>query len=206
MDKIASRKIILGSSSSYRRRVMESLGLHYEVVSPDIDEKAIRDDDPRALVCKIGAAKAAALRGRMPVGAIIITSDQVAEWGGTIREKPADAAEARRWLTEYVQQPVGFTASVVVTDTGSGRQLIGADTVQVAISPMSSESIERAIARGDILHCCGAFAIDDPDIEPYVVKIIGEGTEQEKRDSVVGLPTRLLRGFLHELGVTVPRA
>ena len=91
-------KLILGSSSQFRRAVMDELGFEYEVMAPEIDEKAIRIDDPDALVLAIAHAKADALVGAVEGEALIITSDQVVVWNGQIREKPQDREEAKRFI------------------------------------------------------------------------------------------------------------
>lgn len=194
--------IILGSSSPWRRKIMDRLGLAYTVMSPDIDEKAIRDPDPRALVLKIGRAKAAALVPRVKAPGLIITSDQVTAWGGEIREKPVDAAEARRWLVDYGTAPLQTATSVVITETATGRQLADVDVVTVQFRPIPPEVQDRAIAGGDIMRCCGAFATDDQDLIPYLESITGEGTDEETAASVIGLPSRLVKKLLAEFGVT----
>src|SRR5688572_5143829 len=93
--------LILGSSSQWRRKVLESTGRPFEVMSPDIDEKAIRHADPRIMTVNIALAKAAALLPRITVPSILITTDQVAVFDGQVREKPRDGNEARRWLADY---------------------------------------------------------------------------------------------------------
>ncbi|CAN0297862.1 unnamed protein product, partial [Laminaria digitata] len=69
--------VVLGSSSRHRRAVMEALGWQFSTASPDIDEKAIRDPDPRKMCAEIARAKAEALVGRLDKPGLLITSDQV---------------------------------------------------------------------------------------------------------------------------------
>ena len=51
--KNSGLKIVLGSSSIFRRQIMEGFGYEFTVISPDIDEKAIRDENPDELVRKV---------------------------------------------------------------------------------------------------------------------------------------------------------
>jgi septum formation protein len=197
-------KIILGSSSRSRRGILVRLGLSHEVMRPDIDEKAIRDADPCELTLKLGHAKAEAIIARLAEPALVITSDQVTMYEGEIREKPVDEAEARRCLGDYERAPVQTVTSLVITDTATGRQFAATDTVTVRFRPIPEDLKRMALERGDILQYAGAFAVDDPDLAPCVASVNGEGTHQENLDSVVGLPTRLLREFLYELGVPLP--
>ena len=67
--------------------VMDELGLAYDVISPDIDEKAIREADPEKLVLAIAHAKADAVSAQVKEPSIVIASDQVVVWNGQIRER-----------------------------------------------------------------------------------------------------------------------
>ena len=70
-------KIILGSQSKGRRHVLESMGYEFGVMSSNIDEKAIRFNDPQKLTIALAHAKADALLPRIQEPALLITSDQV---------------------------------------------------------------------------------------------------------------------------------
>ena len=88
-------KIILGSKSKGRKRMLEEMGIEFEVMVADINEKAIRFDDPKELVLALARAKAEVLKQKIPEPTILITSDQVVVWEGKIREKPENEKEAR---------------------------------------------------------------------------------------------------------------
>src|SRR3989344_5547078 len=94
-------KIILGSQSKGRRKMLEEMGYEFEVRSANIDEKAIRIDDPKELTLALARAKAEALRAQFLEDAILITSDQVVVWNGEIREKPQDKKKAEDFLEGY---------------------------------------------------------------------------------------------------------
>ncbi len=85
-------KIILGSKSSGRRLVMDELkkelGISYEIMSADIDEKTIRSHDPKELTLLIAKAKSEALRGKISEPIILITADTVIVQYGILMEKP----------------------------------------------------------------------------------------------------------------------
>ena len=103
---LAKHTLILGSSSSSRRAILQNLGVPFSVVAAGIDEQAIRRDTPEALVIALAHAKADAVLAKLrsPSGAVtadsarsplLITADQVVVHDGRILEKPADAAQAR---------------------------------------------------------------------------------------------------------------
>ncbi len=112
-------KILLGSQSSFRRKLMAQiaaeLGATFETTTADIDEKAIRDPDPKALVVKLALAKADAILARGDLDAdILITGDQVVVWQGQILEKPVDEADACRMLRGYRGTSVEIIAAIAV--------------------------------------------------------------------------------------------
>lgn len=192
--------LILGSSSRWRRKVLESSGRPFEVMTPDIDEKAIRHADPRIMTVNIALAKAAALLPRITAPSILVTTDQVAVFDGRVREKPKDGDEARRWLADYgLGRPVSSVTAVVVVDTAARRTVHAVDVADVWFEPIAVRAVEAAIAAGVILHSCGAFAVDEPNIAPFVSSVRGTGTEEDVRTSIEGLPLRTTLRLIDEL-------
>jgi len=186
-------EIILGSSSKWRKKVIESLGYNnIRTLSPDIDEKAIRDPDAVQLTLKLARAKAAALLQKIPPNSnvLIITADQVILCNGEIREKPRDAEECRNYLRSYAQYPAQCVNGVVVTNVRTGRQVQGTDIATQYFRPLSEEAIEELIRKGDVLHCAGGFTVEC--MEPYLLRCEGE------TEAVIGLPKSLTLRLLKE--------
>ncbi len=191
-------KLILGSSSRWRADVLRNASMPFEQMSPDIDEKAIRFDDPILLTLAIAKAKSAALIGKVGRGDWLVTSDQVVWFDRQVREKPADAEEARRWLRGYRLAAVECVTSVVVMQGGSDMFLCGSDTARVHYLDIPDDAIERAITTGTVLGSCGALVRQEPHLAPYVYRI--EGTE----DSIDGLPLDLTLQLLGVFGYVRP--
>lgn len=188
-DIVSSRPLILGSSSPWRRKELETTGLKFTQMSADIDEKAVRHSDPAILTWLVAMAKASVLVPRIIDPSVLITCDQVAVFRGEIREKPADADEAHRWLMEYgAGESVSTVTTVVVTDTATRRSIHATDVATVWFGQMPETFVRNAIVRGDVLSSCGAFTIDDPDLAPFVERVEGDGDETEVRSSISGLP------------------
>jgi len=186
-------KIILGSASKQRKRVLERWGYAFEVMKPDIDEKAIRFDDPKKLTMALARAKAEALRPRIKEPALLITADQVVLWNGEILEKPENPEQARRFLKGYSQYPAQPMNAVVVTNTRTGSQLGENDENTVHFRKFPDDVIEQLIAQGNIFSQAGAFSLEDPLIAPYVERIAGT------LDSVEGLPREITERLLKEV-------
>jgi len=194
--------VILASSSQTRRNIVSRLGVPYDVLAPNIDEKAIRCDSPSELCLKIAQAKMDAsvekvLQSREAVNSkrcIIICSDQVTVCNGEVREKPQDPQEARRFLESYRVHPVDCVTALVVADATSNFRVSGVDTARVHFkSSLPDSSIEEAIKHGFIFNCAGGFTIDEPSLGEYILEIDGAP------DSVEGLPLSLLEKLLTDL-------
>lgn len=199
------KPIVLGSASPWRRELLSRMGIVFTPMSADIDEKAIRHPDPRIMTLNIALAKAAALYPRVPSDALLITCDQVALYRGEVREKPADDAETRRWLSEYgPDEPVRTVTAVVVLDAMTRRTRHCVDVAAAWFERMPVRAVEAAIARGSIQHSCGAFAIDDPDLAPFVAMVEGDGDEDEVRTSITGLPLAKTLRLLESFGWHLP--
>src|SRR3989344_872465 len=94
-------KIILGSSSKYRKELLENAGYQLQVMVPDIDEKAIRTDDFNQLPLLVARAKLDALIPKIAEPSIAITADVIVVCAGSVYEKPKDEQEARFFLKSY---------------------------------------------------------------------------------------------------------
>ncbi len=186
-------KIVLGSSSPYRRRLLAEMGYQFESLSPAIDEKTIRRDRPDDLVLAIAEAKSQALRSRLQEPCLLITSDQVVTCGERLMEKPADEAEARECIRRSGDQTTKTITAVVVVNTATGRRPSGVDVVEIDLSPIPDDVAAAVIAKGEIYSCAGGLDISEPLIQPYVRAMRGD------IDSVIGVPKKLTRKLIDEV-------
>ncbi len=81
MSAPAPRPLILGSTSTYRRELLQRLRLPFQVMSPEVDETPLPGENPRALALRLALAKARAVAARQP-DAVVIGSDQVTDVDG----------------------------------------------------------------------------------------------------------------------------
>jgi len=188
-------KIILGSQSKNRKKVLEEMGVDFEVLTADIDEKAIRLDDPRELVLAIARAKADALKSKIIEPAILITADGVVVWRGKIREKPENETEAREFLEGYNTHPAETVTAVVVTNIQTGKQVEGVGITKVHFKHFSKVKIQALILNGQVFHLAGGFNVIGDEWTDHIEKI--EGTI----DSAIGLPRELTRRLIQEVSV-----
>lgn len=185
-------KIILGSSSPWRKKILLEMMSDFEVMSPEIDEKAIRRGDPRELVLAIARAKAEALIEKVHEPALIITADQVVVWNGMVREKPASEAEARYFLRSAHEHPSETVNGVVVSNTATGRQVSGNESSKIFFRAIPEAVIDRLVEIGAVYKCAGGFTSEDELLIDYVDHVEGS------MDSVTGLPKKFLEKLLSE--------
>lgn len=215
MAATTTTTVCLGSSSKWRRRILtealqpqqraEGCGAADVVLttlSPDIDEKAIRRATPAETVTAIAHAKMDAVLALLRSGGnatmpdFVITSDQVVETpDGQVREKPVDAEENRRFLSEYSNSSVATVAGIAVFNVKTVKCVTGLHRTRVHFSTISPDVMDRLISRGDSLQCCGGFVVEDEDLQKCVLRIDG-GTVQ----SVQGVDVPTFLQLLREAG------
>lgn len=189
-------KIILGSQSANRREVLEKAGYQFEIMVPDIDEKAIRHSNFYELPVLLANKKANALLPRIKEPVILITADQVIVWNGELREKPRDLAEARHFLETFSGSPYPAECvnGIFITNTATNQVITGRETSKVYFSKIPQENIEAFLASGLSLKCAGGFTPQSPLFLPYL-RI--EGT----MESVLGLPMNVVEQSIKELEI-----
>ncbi|KAG2390461.1 uncharacterized protein HKW66_Vig0221330 [Vigna angularis] len=196
----SSYKIILGSSSVARRKILSEMGYQFTLMTADIDEKSIRKETPEELVMALAEAKAEAILQRLPVDdylkdaepTLLITSDQVVVYEGVIREKPTSKEEARQFLKDYSGRHAATVGSVLVTNLKTGFRKGDSDRVEIYFNEIPDEIIEKLVDEGITLNVAGGLIIEHPSILPFVKEVVGT------TDSVMGLPKSLTEKLLKE--------
>ena len=162
----------------------------FEVLAPSIDEKRIRDTNPRELVRRISVAKARILQPRISGQAIIITGDQVTVCDGEVREKPRNQDEARRWLQSYRSSPVDVVNGVFAVGTDPYKEAFANTFAKVWLKNLTDANIEHIIANTPAMECSGACAAGHPQWDNFTGKIDGG------IDGLYGLPIETTRRLI----------
>ena len=188
--------LVLGSASPWRKSILKQHGYHFIVHPANIDEKAIRHENPKQLVTLLAQAKADAIKDHYP-DQIIITCDQVVFCQNEIREKPESKEQAKRFLKSYGKHPAWTYSSVCVTQ--GNRQCYHVDIAKIICHPIPNECIDLLIEEGEVLRCAGGFQIESqshPDqMSPYVKAIEGDPY------SVRGIAPTTLDSLLKQLNI-----
>lgn len=188
-------KLILGSSSKYRKDILKKAGYVFNILIPDINEKLIKTSDLYERPLILARAKAKDLVKKVKEPSLIVTLDTIVIGEGKLYEKPETEKEAREFLKKYSEGLAPETLSaIVVINTKTGKKYEGVDRAQVFFKKFSNAMIENFIKNGEPLTRAGGFGAKHPIMKPYVDRI--KGTEE----SVSGIPLHLLKKLLTEAG------
>lgn len=151
------QRIILASGSANRKMLMDALNISYEIISADIDEKVIRDNDLLKRAEKIARAKAESVAKRNK--GIIIAADSFAEHGGKIYEKPKTIDEAKQMLREESGNDNSkLYAGVCYIDKENNIDYSTSVVVEFSTRKFSEEEINEIIVKYPVLTWSGAFS------------------------------------------------
>ncbi|XP_057975705.1 uncharacterized protein LOC131163025 isoform X3 [Malania oleifera] len=201
MDATSPFKIILGSSSIARRKILAEMGYEFTIMTADIDEKCIRKEKPEELVMALAEAKADAITAKLQTidnqvkdakQTILVAADTVVVYGGMIREKPSSKEEARQFIKGYSGGHAATVSSVLITNLEAGFRKGDWDKVEIYFHDIPDEIIDKLIEEGAVLNVAGGLIIEHPLILPYVKEVVGT------TDSVMGLPKALTERLLKE--------
>lgn len=154
-------RLVLGSTSPYRRELLARLGLPFETCSPGTAEHPLAGETPRALALRLAQAKAndvlTQLRGQSPsTDWMVIGSDQVAELQGHALGKPGDHDKARQQLQTMRGHTVQFHTAVCVARASTGFLDTRLSTVRVHFRDLSDEQIETYLHIEQPYDCAGS--------------------------------------------------
>jgi septum formation protein len=184
------RPLILGSTSPYRRELLQRLRLPFEVVRPEVDETPHAGELPMALAQRLAMEKALAVARQHPQ-AVVIGSDQVADLDGEPLGKPGSHERAVAQLQRMSGQTVVFQTAVAVVCIESGFAEQALAQVKVQFRQLSDAAIETYLRAEEPYDCAGSAKSEGLGIA------LLERIDNQDPSALVGLPLihtcRLLR-------------
>jgi septum formation protein len=197
LEQETKTRLVLASSSVYRRMLLERLQLPFVTMSPAIDESALEDEPAPDTASRLSRLKAQAARDEYPRH-LIIGSDQVAECDGTRLDKPLrhDRASAQlRWVSG---KKAVFHSALTLLNGKTGRQQTRVVATRVRFRSLSETEIERYLQREPAFDCAGSAKSEGLGIA-LIAAIEGDDPT-----ALVGLPLIALCEMLRSEGVAVP--
>ena len=152
---LPDRRLILGSTSSYRRDLLGRLNIPFDIAAPDVDETPLLHEAPQVLAQRLALAKAKAVAARFPA-AVVIGSDQVADLKGQCLGKPGTHDKAVAQLRQMRGQTVIFQTAVAVVCSETGFDQRALAVVRVTFRELTDEEIENYLQIEKPYDCAGS--------------------------------------------------
>ena len=189
-------KLILASTSPYRKALLERLQVEFLCDSPDIDESPLEDESVEDMVVRLAKIKAEAVAGKYP-DALIIGSDQSAELEGEILTKSGNFENAVKQLQRTSGKRIVFQTGLCLLNTQSGNAQTACVPYTVVFKPLSQEMIEHYLKKEQPYNCAGSFKSEGLGIALF------EKFEGEDPNALIGLPLIRLIEMLGNEGFSV---
>ncbi|MGA8514880.1 MAG: Maf family nucleotide pyrophosphatase [Burkholderiaceae bacterium] len=189
-----TRALVLGSTSRYRRELLERLRVPFEVAAPEVDETPLPGEAPLAMAQRLALAKAQAVAAKFP-HAVVIGSDQVADLHGEPLGKPGTHARATAQLRRMRGQVVVFQTAlaVVCQETGFVEQDVAA--VRVLFRNLSDAEIEAYLIAEEPYDCAGSAKSEGLGIA------LLERIDNDDPTALIGLPLIRTARMIRAAGV-----
>lgn len=190
-------RLILASTSPYRRELLTRLQIPFETVAPDADEEPLPGEAPAATAERLAEAKAKAVAPLFP-NSLIIGSDQVAHLGDLRFGKPGTRAKAIEQLRAMSGHSIVFHTGLCLLNTATGRVHLRGIPTEVRFRELADEEITRYLDREDTLNCAGSARSEGLGIA------LMEYMRGDDPNALIGLPLISLCEMLRAEGIALP--
>ena len=190
------KKLVLGSTSPFRKEILAKLNIPFVCAKPNIDESPFENESPVALVERLAIEKAKAVADEYP-DALIIGSDQVAMCDGEILGKPHNFENAVKQLEKFSNKTVAFYTGLCVYDSGLDYTTSLIEPFLVHFNELSRSDIENYLHAEQPYNCAGSFKSEGLGI------CLFKKLEGDDPNTLIGLPLIKLVELLKQHGVDV---
>jgi len=189
-------KLILASSSPYRRELLERLKIPFEVIAPEVDESPRSGETPQKLVERLAVEKARKIAVQRP-DALVIGSDQVAVYDGRIVGKPHTHDKAVQQLRSASGKAVTLYTGLALVNAGTRRVQCEVIPYRVVFRALSDAQIESYLRKEQPYSCAGSVRSEGLGIA------LLEKFEGDDPNTLIGLPLIRLVRMLENEGIKV---
>lgn len=189
-------RLVLASTSPFRKAILAKLGLPFDISAPDVDESPAPDETPAQLVGRLACAKAMKIAESCP-DAVIIGSDQVAVIDGKILGKPGTHEKAVGQLQQASGKAVTFQTGLCLYNAATGQQQLEVVPFTVVFRELTPSQIENYLRAEQPYNCAGSFKSEGMGIALF------ERLEGEDPNTLIGLPLIRLIRMLEKEGIPV---
>lgn len=188
------RRLVLASTSRYRRELLARLRIPFDVEAPEVDEAERDGETPAQTAVRLATAKAAAV-GTSDAEAVVIGSDQIAELDGRGIGKPGDHASATAQLRTMRGRTVVFQTAVAVVCRATGFVEAALVPVAVRFRQLGDDEIERYLRAETPYDCAGSAKIETLGIA------LVESVTADDPTALIGLPLIRTCELLRRAGI-----
>ncbi|MBN4063403.1 septum formation inhibitor Maf [Cardiobacterium sp. AH-315-I02] len=189
-------KLVLASTSPFRKNLLKRLQLDFTTDSPDINETPLQNEPIEEMVLRLACAKAQAIAEQHPES-LIIGSDQSAVLNGEKLNKPGSFENAFKQLTRASGQKITFQTGLCLLNTVSGNIQRVCVPYTVVFKTLSPTMIENYLHKEEPYNCAGSFKSEALGIALF------ERFEGNDPNALIGLPLIELVNFLENEGVSI---
>lgn len=186
--------LVLASSSPYRKELLRRLQLPFVTANPNIDERALTNETPTALVERLALTKAQALKSEFPHH-FIIGSDQVAVFNQQILGKPYTVERAVQQLLSFSNARVVFYTGLSLYNSRNHQHLTTNVPFEVHFRSLTEAEVRAYVAKEQPLQCAGSFKSE------ALGSTLFQRMQGDDPSSLVGLPLIQLTNFLRQWGI-----
>ncbi|MEZ5477304.1 MAG: nucleoside triphosphate pyrophosphatase [Thiolinea sp.] len=194
---VPSRKLVLASTSVYRRALLEKLQIAFSTAAPDLDETRLAQETAAAMVERLALEKARAVAANH-ADALIIGSDQCAVLDEQVLGKPGNHAHATAQLQACSGRVVRFLTGLCLYDAANHEYQLETATFDVHFRTLDAADIEAYLQREQPYDCAGSFKSEGLGISLF------ERLQGDDPNALVGLPLIRLVALLRRQGVQIP--
>lgn len=190
-------KILLASSSPYRKQLLQRLGLNFECQSPQVDESQQPNESVEQMVIRLAKLKAQALVTHYP-NHIIIASDQSASLAGQPLGKAGQFDQALQQLQAQQGQKVTFFTSLALYNPRTQDYLTALDQTHVQFRQLDNDRLSAYLKAEKPYDCAGSFKSEGLGV------MLFNAIETQDPNALIGLPMIQLVHLLEKVGVPLP--
>ncbi|HWP42198.1 MAG TPA: Maf family protein [Blastocatellia bacterium] len=185
-------KVILASASPRRAEMLDILGVSFETVPSNVNERPHPDEAPADYIIRVSRAKVIDVARKQDRG-LIIGADTIVVVDGKLLGKPDDPADAERMLRLLSGRWHAVMTGVALYDAGTKREVVDYDKTLVRFAQLTDKEIEWYIGSGEPVDKAGGYAIQGKGAI-FIEEIAGN------YHNVVGLPIPLVYRLAKRLG------
>ncbi|WP_029407245.1 nucleoside triphosphate pyrophosphatase [Thiomicrorhabdus sp. Milos-T2] len=196
-NKATLPSIVLGSTSPFRKLLLDKLHLPFIQDAPNIDETPLKNELPQQMVLRLAQGKADVFSEKYP-NHIIITSDQCAVFNNKPIGKPHTFENAVNQLKQFSNNAIIFYTGLVVLNTASNERFEYLDTTKVVFRELSDDVIQNYLRIEEPLNCAGSFKSEGLGVTLF------NKIESRDPNALIGLPLMALTDIFYEMGYPLP--